>query len=160
MVANFLNYFFANFYAKTWWTIQKLGNFYNLSFFNSSDLGFDSRVNIVQILVDILFLGSSDSHIFADPDQIQEAKILQFQQIRILSTAWMLGIFPKAYSQVKLPKSILATALGTLDCSSRSTRLLCSLQHFKRPDLTLGNCTSGKFPLGKLSLGKSPLGKC
>ena len=31
-------------------------------------MGFDSRVNIVQILVDILFLGSSDSHIFADPD--------------------------------------------------------------------------------------------
>ena len=27
--------FFAYFYAKTWWTIQQTGNFYNLSFFNS-----------------------------------------------------------------------------------------------------------------------------
>ena len=34
--------FFAYFFAKTWWTIQKSGNYNNLSFFNSSDLGFES----------------------------------------------------------------------------------------------------------------------
>ena len=34
-------FFFAYFYAKTWWIIQKSGNFYNLSFFNSSYLGFE-----------------------------------------------------------------------------------------------------------------------
>ena len=34
--------FFAYFFAYTLWTIQKSGNFLNLSFFNSSDLGFGS----------------------------------------------------------------------------------------------------------------------
>ena len=31
-----LSIFLAYLYAKTWWTIQKLEYFYNLSFFNSS----------------------------------------------------------------------------------------------------------------------------
>ena len=50
--------------------IQKSGNFYNLSFFNSSDLGFRSKKVFLQFLVDILPLGSGsvDPHIFADPD--------------------------------------------------------------------------------------------
>ena len=58
--------FFAYFYAKTWWTIQKSGNFDNFSFFNGSFLGFESK----KFLVDILPLGSGsvDPQIFADPD--------------------------------------------------------------------------------------------
>ena len=36
--------YFANFYAKTWWTIQISRNFYNLSFLNSSDLGIQSKI--------------------------------------------------------------------------------------------------------------------
>ena len=48
---------------------MKSGNFYNLSFFKSSDLGFRSKIFFLQFLVDILPLGSGsvDPHIFADP---------------------------------------------------------------------------------------------
>ena len=52
-------------------TIQKTENFYNLSFFNSSYLGFESKKkNFFSFLVDILPLGSIsvDTHIFAEPD--------------------------------------------------------------------------------------------
>ena len=41
------------------WTIQKSGNFYNLSFFNSSDLGIKSKKVFFQFLVDILIRGSA-----------------------------------------------------------------------------------------------------
>ena len=61
--------FFVYFYAKTWWTIQKSGNFYNLSF--SIVHIWVLRVNIfLQVLVDILPLGSGsvDPHICADSD--------------------------------------------------------------------------------------------
>ena len=34
----FVLFSFAYFYPITWWTIQKWGNFYNLSFFKKSDL--------------------------------------------------------------------------------------------------------------------------
>ena len=74
--------FFAYFYPKTWWSNQKWGNFYNLLFIKSSDLGFWSKKDFfLKFLVDIYPL---------DPDpwiriilriRIQEAKIL-----RILST--------------------------------------------------------------------------
>ena len=37
-------FFFAYFYAKTWWTIQESGFIYYLSFFNSSNLGFKSNI--------------------------------------------------------------------------------------------------------------------
>ena len=65
-----MSVFFACFYAKTCLTIQKLGNFYILSFFNSSDLGFEIKNFFLQFLVDIFPLGSGsvDPHIFADPD--------------------------------------------------------------------------------------------
>ena len=121
-------------------------------------MGFDSRVNIFLCSFWLIFC-------FLDPGiriflqiqiRIQEAKILQIQRIRILSTS-LLGTFPKAVSQEKtfkgylpkwkLPKSVLATALGTLDCSSRSARPLFSLQHFRRLNLTFG-----KLPLGKLHI--------
>ena len=41
-----------------------------ISFFNSSDLGFESKIFFLQFLFDILSLGSGsvDSHIFPDPD--------------------------------------------------------------------------------------------
>ena len=52
-------FFFAYFYPKTWWTIQKWWNFYNLSFFKNLDLGFRcKKVFFLQFLVDILPLGS------------------------------------------------------------------------------------------------------
>ena len=41
--SNFLFYFFAYFYPKPLWTIQKWGKLYNLSFFKKSDLGFRSK---------------------------------------------------------------------------------------------------------------------
>ena len=51
-------------------TIQKSGNFYNLAFFNSSDLCFEIKIFLLQFLVYILPLGSGsvDPHIIADPD--------------------------------------------------------------------------------------------
>ena len=62
---------FRYFYAKTF---HKLGNFYILSFFDSSDLGFEITIIFFffAVLVDILPLGSGsvDPHIFADPDPV------------------------------------------------------------------------------------------
>ena len=57
--------FFAYFYAKPWRTIQKSGNFKNLSFFNSSDLGLESKNFFLQFFVVCLPLGSEsvDLHI-------------------------------------------------------------------------------------------------
>ena len=48
---------------------SEIRKFYNLCFFNSSDLGFESKIFFLQFLVDILPLGSGsvDPHIFADP---------------------------------------------------------------------------------------------
>ena len=54
---------FSLIFMLTWWTIQKSGNFYNLSFFNL-------RVRFfLQFLVAILPLGSRsvEPHTFADP---------------------------------------------------------------------------------------------
>ena len=48
-------------------TIQKSGNFRNLSYFHNSVLGLENKVFFsVQFLVDILPLGSGYLHIFAD----------------------------------------------------------------------------------------------
>ena len=49
--------------------IQELGNFFNPSFFNSSDFSFESKF-FFAFLVDILPLGSGsmDPHNFSDPD--------------------------------------------------------------------------------------------
>ena len=49
--------------------MNKSGNFYNLYFFNSSDLGLESKF-FFAFFVDFLSLGSGsvDQHIFADPD--------------------------------------------------------------------------------------------
>ena len=62
--------------------------FYNISFFNSSDLNFESKIFFFQFLVDIFPLGSGsvDLHIFADPDP--GSQMLQIQRIRILSTGY------------------------------------------------------------------------
>ena len=66
--------------------LEKTGSgsksFYNLSFFNSSDLGFGSNIFFLQFFVDILPLGfgSVDPHIFADPDP--GSQILEFSWIR------------------------------------------------------------------------------
>ena len=79
-VTNYFSSYFAYFYAKTWWTIQRSGNFY-LSFRKVNILVL--RVIFLQFLVDIFPM---------DPDpwiriflriRIQEAKIFR---IRILST--------------------------------------------------------------------------
>ena len=110
--------FFAYFYVKTWWTIQKSGNFYNLTFFNSSDLGFESK---------IIFL-CSFWLIFCplDPDpwiqiflriRIQEAKILR---IRILSTAEKYTPLHQVYELTFLTIDIrLLTGLGSFPTSWR-----------------------------------------
>ena len=50
---------------------SEIRKFFYLSFFNSSDLGFENKkVFLFYFLVDILHLGSGsmDLHIFADPD--------------------------------------------------------------------------------------------
>ena len=75
--------FFAYFYAKAWWNIQKSGNFLNLFFLNGSDLGFVSNNFFWQIWIDILPLGSG----FVD------SLFLRIQRIRILSFA-----FPPTFS--------------------------------------------------------------
>ena len=77
-------FFFAYFYPKTWWTIQKWGNFYNLSFFKNSDLCFRSKIVVFQFLVGILSLWI----------WIQEANILRIQRIRIriLSTDFTIPV--------------------------------------------------------------------
>ena len=79
----FKNYFFAYFYLKTCWTIQKWGNFYNLffqkfrgvKFFFFAVYGwyFTPCIRIfLRIRIRI---------------RIQEARMLRIQRIRILSTA-------------------------------------------------------------------------
>ena len=40
---NGFGFFFAYFYAWTWWTIQRSGNFYIHFLFNNSDLGLASK---------------------------------------------------------------------------------------------------------------------
>ena len=78
----FLFYFFTYFYLKT---IQKWGNFYNLPFIKSSDLGFISKnVFFLQFLVDILPIasGSVDLHIFADPDSMHWIKAIGNHQCK------------------------------------------------------------------------------
>ena len=40
--------FFSLIFMLTWWGMQKSGNFYNLSFFSSSDLGFESKFFLLQ----------------------------------------------------------------------------------------------------------------
>ena len=54
---NFMSYFFAYFYAKTFWTIQNSGIFYNLSLFKSSDLRFWSKL-FMHFFVDNFPIGS------------------------------------------------------------------------------------------------------
>ena len=68
---------------------QESGNFYNLSFFNSSNLGFESKTFLLQFFVDIFPLGSGYVVPYIFADRIQEAKILRIHRIRIriLSTA-------------------------------------------------------------------------
>ena len=66
-------YFFRIFYPKTWWTIQKWENCYNLFFFKSSDFGFRSKKGFLAVF----------GWYFTHWIRIQEAKILR---IRILST--------------------------------------------------------------------------
>ena len=77
--SHFLFYFFAYFYSKTWRTIPKWGNFYNLSFLKSSNLAFRSK-KVLFVIFDWYLIPWI---------RIQEAKILRIQRIRIriLSTA-------------------------------------------------------------------------
>ena len=81
---HFLSYFFAYFYAETWWTIQKVGNFYNLTY----------SVQIWVLRLNQFFLQFWLIFYPLDPDPwiriflwiqicIQEAKILWIQWIRI-----------------------------------------------------------------------------
>ena len=72
--------FFRLFYPKTWWTIQKWGNYYNIFF------------SIVQIWVLGLksFFSVFDWY-FTPWIRIQEAKVLRIQRIRILSTVTKIG---------------------------------------------------------------------
>ena len=75
--------FFADFYSKTWWTIQKWGNIYNIFFFEVQSWVLGVKKFFLLIFYPL------------DPDpwiriflriRIQEAKILLIQRIRILST--------------------------------------------------------------------------
>ena len=65
---DFLNFFNQKiFYSKTWWTIQKWGNFYNLSFSKILIWGFGlKKIFFCIFLVDISPLGSES--VDADPD--------------------------------------------------------------------------------------------
>ena len=85
-IPNYFSYVFSLFLCKTCWTIQKSGNFNNLSFFKSLDLGFESKTVFLQLLVDILPLGSASVYFLRI--RIQEVKI-----IRILSTVCYISYF-------------------------------------------------------------------
>ena len=52
-IFKFLSYFFLFFFMlkSSWWIIQKSRNFYNLSFFNSSDFGFKSKFFFLSFLL-------------------------------------------------------------------------------------------------------------
>ena len=75
----------AYFYVKTLWIIQKSGNFYNLSFFNTSYFGFESKKFFVAVF-GWYFSPFVRIRVFL-LIRIQEAKIVGIQWIRILSTA-------------------------------------------------------------------------
>ena len=59
--------FFAYFYPKTWWTIPKWGNLYNLSFSKNSDLGYRKKFLFCNFWL-IFYSLDPDPHIFTDPD--------------------------------------------------------------------------------------------
>ena len=69
-------HFFCLFYPKTWWTIHKWGNFYNL-FFKRLDLGFRIKT--------VYFLSFCLKFYPLDPDPSVRI-LLRIQWIRILST--------------------------------------------------------------------------
>ena len=83
MFSNFCFIFFTYFYPKTQWTIQKWGNFYNLSFFKSSDLSLGLKKFFFAVFG---WYFTPWIRIFLRI-RIQEAKILRIQRILILSTA-------------------------------------------------------------------------
>ena len=51
---------FAYFYSKTWWTIQKWGNFYNLSFFQKFRVDPDPRHFFIQIQLWRIYITALD----------------------------------------------------------------------------------------------------
>ena len=63
-IFKFVLFFFAYVYAKT---IQKSGNFYDLSFLNSSDLGFENKYFFCSFWLIFCPL-NPDPHIFGDPE--------------------------------------------------------------------------------------------
>ena len=139
----FLSYFFRIFFLLKLNTIQKSGNFYNLSFFNSSDLGFESN-----------FFGSF-LLIFcpSDPDprigiflriRIQEAKILGIQRIRIKGAKYQqkLSIFTIYYKSWFYKVSSLWRTKHThyrTDCTGFPLYEELSITHYRT------DCTG--FPL-------------
>ena len=83
--------FFAYFYAKTWWTIQKSGNFYNLSFYYL--FWFWEKTFFCSFWLIFCLL---------DPDpwirifvriRFQESKIFRIRRIQILSTIFLHWIY-------------------------------------------------------------------
>ena len=90
--SNFVLFFSTCFYAKTWWTIQKSGNFY-LCYFNSSDLDFWSKIFFCSFWF-IFYPLDPDPWIYIFLRiRIQEANIWRIQRIRILSTGPPLTIY-------------------------------------------------------------------
>ena len=65
------------------WIIQKSGKFYNLSFFNSTDFGFKSKLFSLQFLLIFCPLGPDPWIRIFLRIRILKAKILQIQWIRI-----------------------------------------------------------------------------
>ena len=63
-LSNYLSSFFSFIFLMN----HSTGNFFNLSFFNTSDLGFENKKGFFpHFFIDILPLGSGDPLIFADP---------------------------------------------------------------------------------------------
>jgi len=103
--------FFAYFYSKTWWTIQKWGNFYNLSFFSKVQnwvLGVKKLFVFFSIFWSIFYPLDLDPwiRIFLRI-RIQEAKILRIQRIRILSSAIVILLWFRIGTILRKRKAIL-----------------------------------------------------
>ena len=89
IIFKFFKYFFAYFYPKTLWTIQKWGNFY-LSFFKSSDFGSKSKKVFFCSFWLIFYPLNPDPWICIFLRiRIKESKILRIHRIRIISAGIM-----------------------------------------------------------------------
>ena len=101
--------FFAYFNAKLHKAFRNQ-EFFNLSFFDSSNLGLESNNFFWQFMVDILPLGSVDPHIFTDPDpkhslapSILTSFMNKIRSLSILKVQLSLSIKIRIVKEQRLP---------------------------------------------------------